>query len=82
MLLEDVVELCRLLYQEVPSPVGCNNPVCLGLRGVSEAGVLCKNCTGCGVARYCSRECQVGHWKEHKATCRRLSSRRSNMGGG
>ena len=68
----DVVELCQVLQQEVPCPIGCNNPRCVDLKGVSEAVASCKTCTGCGVARYCSRECQVGHWKEHKATCRRL----------
>ena len=29
-----------------------------------------KSCTRCGLARYCSRECQKAHWKAgHKAEC-------------
>ncbi|KAJ7098582.1 hypothetical protein B0H15DRAFT_821301 [Mycena belliarum] len=26
-------------------------------------------CASCKVARYCSRECQTSHWKEHKRLC-------------
>ena len=70
--LRDVVALFEVLQQEVPCPVGCNNPHCVNLKGISEIATSCKTCTGCGVARYCSRECQVGHWKVHKGTCRRL----------
>jgi hypothetical protein len=57
---------------EVPSPVGCNNPGCVNLRGLSEAETAAKACGGCKVARYCSQECQRGHWKVHRPTCQRL----------
>ncbi|KAJ7088079.1 hypothetical protein B0H15DRAFT_949892 [Mycena belliarum] len=40
---------------------------------------MCENCTvsridlrrcaGCGVVRYCSKECQKAHWKTHKPHC-------------
>ncbi|KAJ6453972.1 hypothetical protein C8R45DRAFT_1192431 [Mycena sanguinolenta] len=40
---------------------------------------ICENCTirrvdlrrcaGCGVVRYCSKECQKAHWKSHKVDC-------------
>ena len=72
MVLQDVVGLCKLLQQEVPVPVGCNNPACLNLEGEAEMVMASKTCLGCHVARYCSRECQVGHWKEHKKTCKQL----------
>ena len=26
-------------------------------------------CTGCKLVRYCGRECQRGHWGEHKREC-------------
>mmetsp|Transcript_36632 Transcript_36632/g.81528 ORF Transcript_36632/g.81528 Transcript_36632/m.81528 type:complete len:499 (-) Transcript_36632:621-2117(-) len=28
-----------------------------------------KCCSGCGLAKYCSVECQRSHWKEHKPNC-------------
>ena len=31
-------------------------------------------CGSCKTVRYCSPECQKGHWKEHKKTCRRRLS--------
>jgi hypothetical protein len=27
------------------------------------------SCSGCGFKRYCSRDCQKDHWKEHKKKC-------------
>jgi hypothetical protein len=27
-------------------------------------------CSGCNTVRYCSTECQQGHWRNHRATCR------------
>ena len=71
-LLHDMLELLQLVEVEVPCPVGCNNPACENLSGESELSVATKKCTGCKVASYCSRACQVAHWKAHKSTCRRL----------
>ncbi|KAJ7775332.1 hypothetical protein B0H16DRAFT_1506984 [Mycena metata] len=28
-----------------------------------------RRCSGCGIVRYCSKECQKAHWKEHKPHC-------------
>ena len=33
-----------------------------------------KVCSGCNSIFYCSRTCQVSHWKQHKAECKRLKS--------
>ena len=71
-LLQDLLLLGQLLMEEVPSPIGCNNPGCGDLRGLSELTASCKTCTGCGVVKYCSRACQVGHWKAHKDMCKKL----------
>ena len=33
-------------------------------------------CTGCGLARYCSKRCQKAHWKAgHRAKCRCITSK-------
>ena len=53
-------------------PVGCSNPHCTDLSGVSELAAASKACSGCKVVRYCSRACQVAHWKQHKELCKRL----------
>lgn len=31
-------------------------------------------CSKCGAAQYCSKECQVGHWSVHSATCYQKTS--------
>ena len=36
----------------------------------ASTGVELLTCTGCGIARYCSKECQRKDWRwEHKAEC-------------
>ena len=79
-LLQDVLRLCELLLVEVPCTIGCSNPACVDLRGASEVKVSCKACTGCKVVHYCSRQCQVAHWKVHKGICKELLG--GNPGGG
>jgi len=32
-----------------------------------------QKCGRCGLAEYCNRECQRGHWKLHKVKCKRLT---------
>ena len=32
------------------------------------------SCARCGIAKYCSRACQVAHWPGHKESCRLYSS--------
>ena len=68
----EMVVLFELLLEEVPSPLGCNFPGCSNLSGFTEAEEADIVCTRCQEARYCSRQCQVDHWEQHKRACRRL----------
>ena len=70
--LEDVMQVINTLLDEVPLPLGCNNPACVNLEGKSEAAASHRACNGCKVACYCSIACQKAHWKRHKAVCQCL----------
>ena len=37
---------------------------------IKNEGGSFRKCGGCGYVRYCSRECQKKHWKEHKTYCK------------
>ena len=50
------------LAQWLESKSSCANPEC------AKGGE--KRCARCRKVRYCSRECQVAHYRTHKATCR------------
>ena len=41
--------------------------------GFSDVERKLRKCSGCYVARYCSRECQQTHWLSHKVDCRNLT---------
>ena len=42
---------------------------CWNCRGCASLGSSLKRCTKCQHAMYCSRQCQVLHWKAHKQVC-------------
>ncbi|TEA15000.1 F-box protein [Colletotrichum sidae] len=65
--LERVVELGGILRGE--DGVGEVARVCAGC-GREEGGL--KGCTGCGVVKYCGKECQATEWKAHKGDCKPL----------
>lgn len=71
----------RELSQRVRGEVSFLAPPILRDRRVSRAPEICvacdkvrakgesfKHCSGCG-AIYCSKDCQVAHWKQHKPSC-------------
>ena len=53
--------------RKVTPPVStvCANPNCKE----DPTKAATQRCTRCKIAMYHNRECQVGHWKEHKSMC-------------
>lgn len=61
----------------------CANPNCTdgGCR-VEDAIVPLRACKACGAVRYCSRACQIEHWRMkdgHKHDCKRLARERKTL---
>ncbi len=52
----------------------CANLLCTNVRGCSEARLRGRRCGGCGIVRYCSRECQLQHWAQHGHVCAALTA--------
>jgi hypothetical protein len=62
---------------QFPAAALCCNPACVNLQGASEAALLGpgSRCSGCKVARFCSKECSMAAWKAgHKAVCKTLKA--------
>jgi ATP-dependent RNA helicase DHX37/DHR1 len=60
---------------QFPAGALCCNPACGNLSGSSEGSLLGpgSRCSGCKVARFCSKQCSLAAWKAgHKAVCKRL----------
>ena len=75
-LARQLVQLGEGLVAELPLLYCCNNPRCVNLGMVSEVQLVMgtsSRCSGCRAAAYCSRRCQVAHWKQgHKEVCKRM----------
>ena len=50
----------------------CSYPTCVasGRSFILIGGLTLKKCGGCKETRYCSEDCQRGHWPEHKKFCK------------
>jgi hypothetical protein len=62
-------------------PCACNNPACGQLAGALELQLVNRHsclCADCRVARYCGRDCQRRHWKQHKPGCRVIAAAQAN----
>ena len=59
----------------------CANLLCTNVRGCSEGRLRGRRCSGCGVVRYCSRECQLQHWQQHGLVCALLACAEHRPGG-
>jgi len=49
--------------------VVCSNPTCQ--KKWVQGQPMFKSCSQCGQAKYCSKECQRSHWKQHKRACKK-----------
>jgi hypothetical protein len=72
-LVQDAQQMFTTVMDEIPLPVGCNNPGCNRIEAVADATLsINKRCSQCLAAHYCCKECQVQHWPAHKTACKRL----------
>ena len=67
----DTKKIDKAISKSITDTICCSNIPCRD--GPKEGGKF-KVCSGCKIASYCSRECQVSHWKVHKGTCTSFSS--------
>lgn len=73
------------LCTAVPSKGCCNYPGCDNYNATSEqqlVGGSSTTCSGCRTARYCCRQHQQAHWKQHKPVCRMLAAQRQAAASG
>mmetsp|Transcript_13465 Transcript_13465/g.23896 ORF Transcript_13465/g.23896 Transcript_13465/m.23896 type:complete len:558 (+) Transcript_13465:22-1695(+) len=70
-------EILREEYQRT------NEQLRLGLDPCANGGcskLYCsQRCSGCGEARYCSRDCQKSHWPTHKGKCKEIRNQRQTQ---
>ena len=52
--------------------IGCSNPACYKINFASFGDSRYKKCSRCQLAYYCTKECQLVHWKKHKKYCVKL----------
>jgi hypothetical protein len=69
-----VVAACAQL---LTTKLCCNSSSCSNMARLTAAqlagdrGMLC---SACKAASYCSRDCQLEHWKQHKKLCKQLAA--------
>ncbi|KAG7443862.1 uncharacterized protein BT62DRAFT_934454 [Guyanagaster necrorhizus] len=76
---DEMIDIARAIYSQsrlkfgtkMPPPLsrlGCANYVVSRSQCCPRDGIL--TCYGCFLVRYCSKECQLAHWRFHKKDCR------------
>jgi hypothetical protein len=76
-LLQQVLHFAEGVCAALPLRHCCNNPGCVNLGGLSEAGLVAgagSRCSRCRACYYCSRECQLAAWPLHKPVCKQLQA--------
>jgi hypothetical protein len=58
---------------------GCGAEEDINAINVATKDHKLSKCAECKVARYCSRDCQVAHWKKHRDDCKDLRAQRDNL---
>jgi hypothetical protein len=56
------------------------NDWCASCHAVETKEIRFKACAKCKTVKYCSKECQVTHWREHKRDCKRNAAERVKSG--
>lgn len=80
-LVSDAHSMLTGVMDDIPLPVGCNNPGCTRIEAVAEATLsINKRCSQCLAAHYCCKRCQVEHWPSHKNACKRLRQQPGSKG--
>jgi hypothetical protein len=75
MLIMNIVSPCACLSEEVRQSLRDIRFRCVACADQEEGNVKFKACSGCQIARYCSRRCQKMHWNStlemgrHKEVC-------------
>jgi hypothetical protein len=75
ILIMDIVSPCACLSEEVRQSLRDIRFRCVACADQEEGNVKFKACSGCQIARYCSRRCQKMHWNStlemgrHKEVC-------------
>ena len=55
------------------SIIYCSNPACYKMNITSYGEGRYKKCSRCQIAFYCTKDCQLAHWKTHKKHCTKPS---------
>jgi hypothetical protein len=63
-----------LMARVHPKLVGCWNPGCVNMAGISEATAPAKPCGNCKVAVFCSKACEKMAWSSHTMACAKLAA--------
>jgi hypothetical protein len=75
--LRQQLQAAGIALSTLPTHVACNSFSCINRAGPSELLLVSSRscvCSGCRTARYCCRECQKQHWKQHKPVCTALAA--------